>query len=693
MKKIKWGGFAFLLAMLFFCVSPTRADTLGDGLIKPPFLTGNTGDSQANTSKPSQNTNTPTNDNTSSSNSWADNMDNFDSNDPNSPSGQATKKNRENLSLYTSYIIDGKNPLTAGGQNMIHSVFVQGFFGIAKAEYQLVNTVQNSLGKNNILTDQANNQFKTSKSIYEKLMGAGFGYIAVFGILLTLIRAIAKGRVPQAILSIFLVLSINAVFFNAGSDFVEKTNTAVGQTKDAIVQTIAGQSSTDLQNIMVTQPFLYLNFDKVTLDKDGVSNITQAQIDQLLATKGDSDAVSAVNKELKSDHLTYSDIGSKIATATSAVVANTVYLFVFCFLSVVSFVFQLLALLLIDFAWVVAILSFYPAFSNAMFSFIKKIFQFILIGLFSTAGGAIIILFNAIVTNILVSSNIKTYAMQNWLKVIIVLGIYIFRNQLSGLIQKGELRVGRLIGKIQNSASRAGSQAFGGVKSGLVAGATAGAINAGLLKNGLAKRAFGNGAGVRKNLSAMRKDRQMKKTAEKLKQESLSPEEREKQTNKAQKLLTKKDKKLEQLDRLNNKENKNVQEKPANWRGKPLTPEQLEKKKLKQEALEQKTQGYDELSGVLEEAREKQVTAERRQRYQENREERQNAIQEKTQATSQLAKEQAKPEIAPKYGRTKSTVKSERKRQRKVLTGAKVEPQSEVIRRQMEEQQSGITRY
>ncbi|QDK70764.1 hypothetical protein [Lactococcus protaetiae] len=432
MEKLKWGVLAVIGAMLFFCVSPTRADTAGDGLIKPPFLTGESSDSSTHTQNPTVNKNPsskPSN-NTTSSNNWANNIDNFDPNDPNSPSGQATKANRDNLSLYTSYIIDGKNPLTAGGQNMIHTVFVQGAFGIAKAEYQLVNTVKNSLGKNNILTEQANNQFKTSKSVYDKLMGTGFGYIAVFGILLTLIRALAKGRVPQAFLSLFFILSINAIFFGAGSDFVTKTNTAVGQTKDAIVQTIAGESSTDLKNIMVTQPFLYLNFDEVTLDENGVSNITQAQIDQLLATKGDSDAVSAVNKTLKSDHLKYASIGSKIATATSAVIANTVYLLVFGFLSVVSFVFQLLALLLIDFAWVVAILSFYPAFSNAMLTFIKKIFQFILIGLFSTAGGAIIILFNTIVTNILVSSNIKTYAMQNWLKVIIIIGIYVFRNQL-----------------------------------------------------------------------------------------------------------------------------------------------------------------------------------------------------------------------------------------------------------------------
>ncbi|QDK70765.1 hypothetical protein [Lactococcus protaetiae] len=256
------------------------------------------------------------------------------------------------------------------------------------------------------------------------------------------------------------------------------------------------------------------------------------------------------------------------------------------------------------------------------------------------------------------------------------------------MIQKGELQVGRLIGKIQNSASRAGSQAFGGVKSGLVAGATVGAVNAELLKNGMARRAFGNGAGVRRNLSAMRKERQMKKIANKLKQDKLTPEQREKQWNKGQKLVNKKDKKMEQLDRLNR------QEKSMNRRGQPLTPERLEKKKLKQkqEALEKNTKGYDALSDVLEETKEKQATAERRQLYRENREERQKAIQEKTQATRQLAKEQPKPELAPKYGRTKSTVKSERKRQRKVLTGAKVEPQSEVIRRQMEEQ-SGITRY
>lgn len=692
MKKIKWREIAFLGAILFFCfASPTRADTLDGGLLKRDFVTGDS--SQSNTQSKNPKPSTSTDDKKDSSNNWANNLDNFDPNDPNSPSGQATKKNRENLSLYTSYIIDGKNPLTAGGQNMIHSVFVQGSFGIAKAEYQLVNTVKNSLGKNNILTDKAQTQFQTSKSVYDKLIGAGFGYIAVFGILLTLIRAMIKGRVPQAVLSIFLVLSINAVFFGAGNDFVSKTNTAVAETKDGIVQTIAGTDSTDLKNIMVTQPFLYLNFDNVTLDKNGVSNITQAQIDQLLGTKGDSDSVSTVNETLKSNHLKYSEIGSKIATATSAVVANTVYLIVFSFLSVVSFVFQLLALLLIDFAWVVAILSFYPAFSNAMFMFIKKIFQFILIGLFSTVGGAVIILFNSIVTDILVSSNIKTYAMQNWLKVIIVMGVYIFRNQLGGLIQKGELQVVRLIGKIQNNASRAGSQTFGGIKSGLVAGATAGAVNTGLLKNVMAQRAFGNGAGVRRNLSAMRKERQMKKVANKLKEDRLSPEKREKQVKKGQKLVTKKDKKLNKLDRINNKENKDYQKNPMNWRGKTLTPEQLKKKKLKQEVMEKKTKGYDSLNGILDDEKQKQKNVERKRLYKENREERQKAIKEKTRETSQLAKEQPKPEIAPKYGKTKSTVKSERKRQRKVLTGAKVNAQSDVIRRQMEEQQSGITRY
>ncbi len=283
--------------------------------------------------------------------------------------------------------------------------------------------------------------------------------------------------------------------------------------------------------------------------------------------------------------------------------------------------------------------------------------------------------------------------MQNWLKVIIVIGVYIFRNQLGGLIQKGELQVGRLIGKIQNSASRAGSQTFGGIKSGLVAGATAGAVNTGLLKNVMAQRAFGNGAGVRRNLSAMRKERQMKKVANKLKEERLSPEKREKQVKKGQKLVTKKDKKLNKLDRINNKENKDYQKNPMNWRGKTLTPEQLKKKKLKQEVMEKKTKGYDSLNGILDGEKQKQKNVEQKRLYKENREERQKAIKEKTRETSQLAKEQPKPEIAPKYGKTKSTFKSERKRQRKVLTGAKVNAQSEVIRRQMEEQQRGITRY
>lgn len=699
MKKRRKSLFLLFMLVLTFSgsISSVKADGLDGALLNPSFVTGNSGSSNTKTQSSSE---TKTNAKTTVDTTppLADDLTNFSPDDPNSPSGVMTKKNRENMSLYTSYMVTGNNPLTAGWKGSLHAVGVQMPFGIAKGEYTLTKTINSTLSNNTILTDKANAQFASSKKIYDKLMGAGFGYIAVLGIILTLIRGIAKGRVPQTLLSIIMILSVNLIFFNAGSQLLMKANNAITVTRDAIVTEIAGDDKTDLQNIMVTQPFLYLNFDDVTIDENGVSNIEQTKIDRLLNTKGDDEAVETVQKDLKDEHMAYATIGSKVSTAWSAMVSNFVYMIIFSFLSIISFVFQLLALLLIDFSWIPAILSFYPKFNTAMLNFIKKVFQMAVVGIIVTAGSAMVILFNTLVSNALKTSGVTEYGTQTWLKIGVIIAIYLLRNQLGGLIQRGEFQAKRLVGNIQSKVQRTGSNAFNNVKQGVVAGATAGAVGAGLLKDKAKLSTFGNTGGVAQNLSAMRKDRKLKSLARKSSDESRSPEEREKALRKGQKIANKKD---TQLDKLNKTNPKNKKRSIDPTQSKDLLKEQNQefapkslKKEQKKGVLEQHGKGYKDFRAVEKKKQEEKQKAERKQYYQENREERQNAIVEKTQLTSQLAKNQEKPLVnTPKYGKTKNTPKSERKRKRKAFVNTQAQVDDELLRRQHEERTSGITRY
>jgi Uncharacterized protein conserved in bacteria with the myosin-like domain len=694
MKKRNKSLFLLFMLVLTFILplSSVKADGLNDALLNPSFVTGKSGSSSNTKSKSESETKSKTTVNITPP--LADNLTHFSPDDPNSPSGVMTKKNRDNMSLYTSYMVTGDNPLTAGWKGSLHAVGVQMPFGIAKGEYTLTKTINTTLSNNTILTDKAGAQFASSKKIYGKLMGAGFGYIAVLGIILTLIRGIVKGRVPQTFLSIVMILSVNLIFFNAGSQLLTKANSAITLTRDAIVKEIAGEDKTDLQNIMVTQPFLYLNFDDVTIGDRGVSNITQTNIDRLLNTKGDDEAVETVQKDLKLDHMTYSTIGSKVSTAWSAMFSNFVYMIIFSFLSIISFVFQLIALLLIDFSWIPAILSFYPKFNTAMLNFIKKVMQLAVVGIVATAGSAMVILFNSVVTAALKTSGITEYGTQTWLKIAIILAIYLFRNQLGGLIQRGEFQAKQLVGNIQSRVQRTGSNAFNNVKQGAVAGLTAGAVGAGLLKDKAQLSTFGNSAGIAQNLSAMRKDRKLKSLARKSADKSRSPEQREKALRKGQKLADKKDTKLDKLNNQRPKSNDSVNKKgsvvPSQSNNllkadpqQAFMPYSLKKKEQKKAVLEQHRKGYDELK-----------EEEKKKYYQENREERQKAIGEKTKLTSELAKNQEKPFVnTPKYGRTKNTPKSERKRKRKAFVNTKLQADDELIRRQYEERTSGITRY
>lgn len=702
MKKRNKSLFLLFMLVLTFIlsVSSVKADGLNDALLNPSFVAGNSGSNT--TTKAKSKTNAKSSVDTTPP--LADNLTNFNPDDPNSPSGAITKKNRENMALYTSYMVTGNNPLNAGWKGSLHAVGVQMPFGIAKGEYTLTKTINSTLSNNTILTDKAGAQFASSKKIYDKLMGAGFGYIAVFGILLMVIRGIAKERVPQTLLSIVMILSVNLIFFNAGEQLLTKANNAITITRDAIVKEIAGDDKTDLQNIMVTQPFLYLNFDDVTIDDSGVSNITQTNIDRLLNTKGDDDSVETVQKDLKDEHMTYATIGSKASTAWSSMVSNFVYMIIFSFLSIISFVFQLLALLLIDFSWIPAILSFYPKFNTAMLNFIKKVFQLAVIGIVATAGSAIVILFNGIVTDALKASGITDYGIQTWLKVLIIIGIYVFRKQLGGLIQRGELQVGRLVGNIQSKVQRTGSNAFNNVKQGAIAGVTAGEVGARLLKDKAKLSTFGNTAGVAQNLSAMRKDRKLKSLARKSADETRPPEQREKALLKGQKLANKKEAKLDKLNKNNPKatplKNKNNFPKNAGQsenilkeNNQPFVPTSL-KKEQKKQVLKQHDEGYQEFKSLENKKKEQELSAEKIKHYQENREDRQKAIEEKTQLTSQLAKKQEKPLVnTPKYGRTKSSPKSERKRKRKAFVSAQLKDDDELLRRQYEERTSGIKRY
>lgn len=448
------------------------------------------------------------------------------------------KTSKEDLGIFTSYMEDGSG-LSAPFEAAIHGVFVNGVFGLAKGIYSLTDTLRGALENNSILTNFADAQFKTSKKVYDKLMGTGFIYVAAFGVLLTLLIGLFKGRFGQSLLSLGLVLLVNGVFFMGGAELVKTANSAVTDVKLEVMKNIAGKEATDLHQLMVGTPFLYLNFDEVTMDGNGKLSIAKLEkgnsVEHLLKQGADKEGIKKAQKE--NEHLTYKSIGSKVSTAFSALFGNVFYALLYVFLSLIAFVFQLLALLLIAFGWLGALLSFYPKFNGTMLNFGKKVLQLMVMGILASSGTAVILLFNSVLNTVLSNSNIRDFAMQTWVKLLIIALLIVFRGQLVGLFSRGHLRLGRMVERI---SGQAGQMALAG------ASATANEIRTSrtLVHKSvqradhlLGKKIYHSPAGLKANLTGKRKSSQLDKINQQLKQGRLTESKEKRLFAKGQRIL------------------------------------------------------------------------------------------------------------------------------------------------------------
>ena len=464
MKKLFF-GLAFLFVIFAGMGEVHADDVLGNPLTPPNFVTS------PSSSDGSDNSNNPLTD--------------FSPSSPSSPSGQVTATNRKNVDLYTSYMTPNGSILgSSGSESLINQLLVRGPFGIAKGVYGLTTKVKSALDNNTIVTNYAGKEFSVSQSVYTGFLNnSGLIYVIAFGVLISLLIALVRGKFAGALVTLGLVFFTNACFFYGGSDIVTKVNSAMNDVSNQVVTTLSGSgSSTDLMSQMVVLPFDYINFDNVKVNSDGTTNVKQSDIDQLLDSKDDDDTIKNLSKSIQSgdSHLTWASIGNKIGVAFSTLVNNLFFGIIFMATSVISFALKLMVILLIALGWIAAILSFFPQFNGVMLNLIKKIFALLISAFALTASTSIILMFNDMISSILTASGITDYGYQTWIKLFLFVVVYIFRKTIFGVFGKAQLASNRVFGKISGAARSIGGNVKGKLAATSLTGIGAGMVAAGI---------------------------------------------------------------------------------------------------------------------------------------------------------------------------------------------------------------------
>ena len=184
-------------------------------------------------------------------------------------------------------------------------------------------------------------------------------------------------------------------------DTTEKTSTTnftanVSATNDKVSESTINALKTQLFNVIVKEPFKEMNFDTNKLPENSI----QSEQTELLATKGDSDAVSKYakkNKEAGFTKLGFSNIADKFMVSLASFFKGLVLTLITVGTLLYTWVLQLIVVFAIFVAPIVLLLSILPEFEHMIGNMTKRIVVFTALSVSGLLGVQVGLIFNSFV--------------------------------------------------------------------------------------------------------------------------------------------------------------------------------------------------------------------------------------------------------------------------------------------------------